>query len=71
MAIDDDHLLHQLLVRQIGIAPGDLGIVQREIAQLSLAVPPSELLDLRRADSAMAVVNDDVGIRPLGGDGRR
>jgi len=31
-----------------------------------LAIPPGELPNLGRADSAVAVVNDDVGIGPLG-----
>src|SRR5438270_3613 len=65
MAIDHHHLLHQPLVRQIRKASGDLRIVQREIAQLSLTVPPRELFDLCSANSAMPVVNHDIGIWPL------
>ena len=41
-AVDDHHLLHQPIVRQVGPAAGDFGIVQREIRQMSLAIPPRQ-----------------------------
>ena len=65
LAIDDVHLLHQHIVRQVGIPPCCLRIVQREIRQLPSAVPPSQLVDLSGTHAAVAVVDDDVRARPL------
>jgi hypothetical protein len=71
VAIHDHHLLHQLVVRQVGIAARHLRIVQRQVGELPLAVPPGEFSYLRRADPAMAVVDDYVGAGPLIGGRQR
>ena len=65
--VDDAHLGHQPFVRHIGPAPGDLRIVQRQVREPLLTVPPREFPHLGRADLAVAVVDDDVGFWALGG----
>ena len=71
LAVDHVHLLHQHVVGEVREMLGDLGVVQREIGQFALAIPPSQLADLGGADAAIAVVNDDVGLGPVGWVGRR
>lgn len=73
LPIDDVHLLHHHVVRQVGVSAGHFGIVQGQIRQLVLTIPPGELANLRRADAAIAVVDDDIGVGPLvgGGEGNR
>jgi len=67
VGVDDTHFLHQPLVRQVGPAIHDFGVVHREIRQFFLAIPPRELADLGRADSAVAIVDDYVGVGALVG----
>ena len=67
MAVDDDHLPHELVVGEVRHVIRDAAIVQRKIGQLVLAVPPRELLDLGRAESAPAVVYYSVGSGALDG----
>ena len=66
VVIDDHHFLHHPVVRKVGPAARDLRIVQRQVRELLLAVPPGQLANLRRADAAMAVVDDDVAAGPFG-----
>ena len=61
--IDDIHLIHHLLMRQIGVPLGDSGIVQRDERQpLAAQVEPTQMFDLRLAKVAVAVVNYDVRV---------
>ena len=59
--IDHVHLLHQLLVGQIGVSLGDAGVVQREKGEaISETIEPPKSGDLRAAEIALAVKNHDV-----------
>src|SRR5690554_1273706 len=61
LAIDDVHLLHQLVVRQVA-GEGDGGrIVQGDEGQLSAPVPGIQSLDLAGAELAVSVKDDHVG----------
>ncbi len=70
VSVDEAHLLHQPIGRQVGPALGDFGSVQRQVRQLSLAIPPRQLSDLGGADAAVAVVDDDIGVGSLVGIGQ-
>lgn len=63
--VDDAHLLHHSLVCQVGPPLGDTRIVQRQIGEFFLAIPPRQFADLGGADSAVAVVDYHVGAGPL------
>ena len=65
--VDDAHLGHQPIVRHVGPALSNLGVVQREIAELLLTVPPRQFANLRGANAAIAVENHHVGFRALVG----
>src|SRR5262249_41949418 len=65
IAGDYRHFLHEPIVAHIRPAALDFGIVQRQVRQLILAVPPNKLLDLPRANAAFAVVDYHVGIRTV------
>jgi hypothetical protein len=63
--VDNHHLLHQSLMIEVRITPGDLGIVQREKRQSAGGIPAMEPFHLPLAKSAMAIVDNDLGARPL------
>ena len=63
--VNDAHFFHQPIVGQIGPALGDFGIVQRQVRQPCLAIPPRQLANLRRANAAVAIVDDDVDVGTL------
>ena len=67
VGVDDAHFFEQAVVRQVGPTGGDFGVMQREVRQFFLAVPPGELVDLGRADAAVAIVEDDVSVGVLVG----
>ncbi len=67
VTLDDEHPLHQHLVRKVGIALGHDGCVKRQIGEMSLTIPPREPMHLGRTDPAIAVVDHHVGLRPLVG----
>ena len=56
-----DHLLHQLVVRQIGEAFSSERIVKRQESQAAPSVPGSQASNLGRTEIAVAVEDDDVG----------
>ena len=51
----------------LGPLLGNLRIVQRQIRQLLLTIPPGQLADLRSADAAVAVKDHHVGVGALVG----
>ncbi len=64
--VDDDHLTHQLFVRQVRVPLGDQRIVQRDKGQPATPVPGGQTFNLSPANPAVAVVDDHIGPRPLG-----
>lgn len=68
--VDDAHFLHHPLMGQIGPTLGDQRIVQRQVRELALAVPPGQFAHLSGTDTALPVVDHDVGIRALLGAGK-
>ena len=63
VAVNHIHLLHQCLMRQIGIPLGDAGIVQREESETTpRPIEPPKILNLAPAKVAFAVVNHHIGV---------
>ncbi len=61
LSIDHVHLLHHLVVSQIGISLGDAWVVERKIRQtVSTSIQPAKRSDLRFAEVAIAVENHDI-----------
>ena len=68
--VDDAHFLHHPLVGQVGPALGHLRVVQRQIREFALAVPPGQLADLGSANATVAVEDHHVGVGTLFGAGK-
>jgi hypothetical protein len=61
--VDNKHLLHHLLVGQIGVPLGDSRIVKRDEGQaMSAKIKPTKIADLGSAEIALAVVNHDISV---------
>ncbi len=66
LAIDDIHLPHQVIVRQIRVSLRHPRVVQREKRQpSSAAIQPPQVLHLAHAKATITVVNDDISFRSL------
>jgi hypothetical protein len=65
LPIDQVHISHQLVMRQIRKLCGHPGVVQRDERQTAGMVPAGQPLDLSPAEPALAVENDQLGIRTL------
>ena len=70
LAVDQTHLLHETLGRHLGPTSGHFGIVEREIAELFLAVPPGQFADLGGANPTVAVEDYHLGVGPIGRAGQ-
>jgi hypothetical protein len=63
--IDQVHVLHQLLVRQVRISLAHSRIVQRDERQPPGTVPPCQPRHLAAAKATLPVKNDHIGIRSV------
>ena len=70
LRVDDAHLIHEAICRQMGPALGYLWIVERQVTKLLLAVPPRQLADLCRANPTCAVIDHHIGVGPPVGAGQ-
>ena len=61
-SVDDNHLLHHLVVSQIRIALSHDRIVQRNKRQPACPIPPRKPLHLPTAKVALAIKNNDIRV---------
>lgn len=69
--VDQHHLVHQPLVRELGKSPLHFGVVQRQKRQPAGSIPTMQPLDLLRAEFAVSVVDHDIGLGAIVGRRQR
>lgn len=65
VSVHHDHVPHQFVAVQTGKSFVDVRVVKGEKRESSRSIPTSEPLDLPPTETALAVVNHNVGFRPL------
>jgi hypothetical protein len=64
--VNDNHLLHELIMLEIGPAPIDLGIVQGQEAEFMSPIELIQSSHLESAETAVSIEDHDMGFGPIG-----